>query len=306
MDIRTFKNLQDDVLNWLDEAGDTDTTLTLAKQAINTAHKKRVTQEKWPFMLWNKPQTFTTVSGQQSYALHQEFSRPSYFWNRNLVEPLTQYDNDQLLVSGLDWNNDTDSARRFLMRSPTMVQNQPTSASVLAVSSSSGSDTAATVTVTGETTSGIESETITAGTSSSKQFSYITKIRKDGVWVGTMTITSNAAAVTVLSLLPAEFGRSYPQLFLTAQPPAGEVVEYMFYRAASRLVDDNDIPDIPGEFAELTVWDTLLDFAAYNQYDAGVVSLWARRQQETLQLLQQTTDAKASGFQPDYINYIPR
>ena len=83
--IHTFRQLQNEVLRVLDEAGvatsENSTTRSLSKDFINQAHQLRCTEFPWSFMLWPRNETITTVGGQHQYALHPEFHRPYYFYH---------------------------------------------------------------------------------------------------------------------------------------------------------------------------------------------------------------------------------
>lgn len=306
-DVLTYKNLQDRVLAWLDEVGDAGTTLTLVKYALSKANKQRATQERWPFML-SEPTTFATVLNQQSYALDQDFFRPLYFKNLTLDMLMVQVAESTLVSSRVDWSQDQDSALRFALWGRSDVSAQPTSASVIAVASSSGTDTGtASVTLTGHTANGTVTEMVAVGASSVAQFITLTKVTKSATWVGTLTLTSNAGAVTNLQLFNTEAGRSYQKFFLMAQPPAGEVVEYRFYRQPASMTADTDRPDVPFPFEELLVFDALLQFSAYNEYDGGTVALWHEERDRLLLNLQQAySDAEAVTAAGDYTTFIPR
>lgn len=307
--IQTFKNIQDRILALLDEAGNTSTTLTLVKNAVNAAHTKRLTSERWPFMRWDSMQTLAVVAGQQTYALHSEFFRPIYFWNRTILDYLTEYDDVTLESAGVDWNTDHASALKFQMYGRTEVQNQPSAASVIAVSSSNATDNGArTVTIKGDTADGVRSETITCNSSGAVSFTKIIKVTKSDAWVGTMTLTSNAGAVTNLKLFADEYGRSYQQVFLLNIPDAAETIEYRFYRQPSTLVANNDRPDLPPPFEELLVYDALIELSAYNQYDTTTLRVWSDKRDEWLTGLRQSMTEQAESLQraTNYTSYVPR
>ena len=299
--VQTYKTLQDKVLAWLDEAGDTATTLTLVKYALNTANSKRVTQERWPFLLWPQTLTINTVVGQTHYSLHQEYLKPLEFRNQTTDRPLHQVtDSTEARARTCEG-----SATEFTLFSRTPVAAQPAAASVLSLSSSDPTDNGtASVTVTGDTATGTQTETITCGGSGAVLFTLITKVTKSSGWVGTLTLM--AGATTLLSLLPAEFGRSYQQFTLLNTPTDAEVLEYSFYRQPMAMTLDNDLPDVPTPFEDLLVFDTLLSFASYNQYDAGTVKLWQIQRDEILLALQQTADATALHALTDYTSYVER
>ncbi len=127
------------------------------------------------------------------------------------------------------------------------------------------------------------SETITpsgvtpvAGTTT---FTKILGVTKAAAWTGTLTMTSNAAAVTNLTLPGADFGRQYRTIELLSLPTANEVVEYQFFRQPVTLSADNDVPDIPSPHSRILVWDALLMMAGYlTQTSAQAVGIWAKQQ----------------------------
>lgn len=306
--IRTFKNIQDETLTWLDEAGDTDVSLALVKQSIRAAHEKRLTDERWAFML-SRPKTFSTVVAQQTYALDSEVLRLMYVKNLTTKNFLKEFTDQNMLNSGYDWSVDIDSALSYAIWGNLEVQNQPSSASVIAVSSSNTADnTVNSVTLRGDTALlGVQTETIACGASGAIVFTEILKVTKSAGWVGTLTLTSNVAAVTNLTLAAGEYGKSFKPFYLFASPSVAESLEYRFYRQPSPLVADNDRPDYPAPFEELLVWDALLDLATYNSYDAGMINYWTRKRDALLLSMQQTTnEAQTINQAAVYTDYIPR
>jgi hypothetical protein len=150
--VYTFKNLQDEVLGWLDEAGDTGTTLTNVKAGLNRSHQQRLMAAPWPFLLWPTVETFPTVSGTRVYTLHSEFWRPEYFYNRDTSSFLVETPARNLASTGDRWPTDTGRTVNFRY-GPTMpVAAQPFEASVVTRVSSSASDPTA---ATAETVYGI-------------------------------------------------------------------------------------------------------------------------------------------------------
>lgn len=302
--IRTFKNIQDECLAWLDEAGDTDVTLTLVKQAIRAAHELRLTTERWPFMLWPAIQFSTTTS--QFYALHPDCARLYYLKNLTIGQWLTEY-NESNIRAGENPNTDTDDAIQFQLGAISEVQTQPAITGVLTLASSAPSDNGtSTVTVTGDTASGVQSETIISGSSGAIQFrAPILKISKSSSWAGTLTLSSSGT--TLLTLLSTELGRSYPQVQLLATPPAGQLLEYRFYRQPSALVHDNDRPDLPPPFESILTWDTLLDMANYNTFDPSMVKFWQMRRDALLLNMQNAlNNPQTIGRAASYTDFIPR
>ena len=302
----TFKDLQDRVLRYLDEAGDTDTTLALVKDALNAANTLRAAKEKWPFLLWDAPVTLSIVPGQRVYTLHPQYHRPLYFYNQTVRDYLTQTTTQNLVASNADWNNDTGSALSFTLWSRSPVAQQPSSASALTLSSSSATDNGSmSVTVRGDTAQGVTTETIVCGTTGSVAFTRILRVTKSDGWTGTLTLA--AGATTLLTLFSEEAGRSYQQLRLLASPDTAETVEYLFYRQPTLMENDNDLPDIPPPYELLLVYDALLYFASYNEYTGTTVELWKLEQQKWQTALEQSmSDDTALEARVSYVDYVPR
>lgn len=317
-DIRTFKQLRDEVLRFLDQAGETGTSKLVIDDTLRGVHTARLTERKWAFMLWDEPQTLTTVVGQRRYGLHQEFFRPLYFWNAATKNYVTQHVESNLQLSPYatatdydrdggavtDWTTMVGTASRFKFAGLWPVQNQPTSASVLSVAGESGK----TVVVKGVATSGIVSETITVGTPSTNSFSKILAVSKGDGWTQTLTLTSNSGAVTNLVLTSTEMSRQYRVMELLSTPTAAEAITYQFYRKPSALLLDNDIPDIPGEFSRVLVFDALLQVAAYNKtLDRAAIGLWVNEQKRLEDgLIEYDQGGDAVGAESSYFSYVPR
>jgi hypothetical protein len=315
--ILTFENLREQVLTYLDQAGETGTPKDVVEQTLRRVHNSRLTERKWNFMLWDSLQTITTEAGKKFYSLHQEFFRPDFVFNRTakrtmvqvhggtLLPATGQVDYDTALAAGGDWTDQQGSALRFRLGSASPVQNQPSSASVLTVTGES----AKTVTVKGETSDGdVASETITVGTPGSIQFTRILQVTKGDGWTATMTLTSNAAAVTILKLRADEYGRQYRQLELINEPTAVETLVYKFYRKPTYLDSDNTIPDIPAPFSEVLVYDALLQMGAYNaNISAAAKQLWKEEQYRLEQgLIEYDEGPDSMGAAIQYQTYIPR
>lgn len=306
----TLDDIRTEVLSWLDEGSATTASSSYLNvtAAIKQAHTARLTEDTWKFMLWPRNESITTVSGQQAYSLHQEFLRPFSFVNTSRHEYMVEVPTRNIEPSGIDFYQDNDTGKFTLWgRSP--VKNQPSSASVITISSSSAADTAATkaITITGDTATGVTSESITpTGTTpvaGTVQFTQILSVTKGADWAGTMTMTSNSAAVTNLTLFPTEYGRSYQQMNLLYLPTAGETISYRFYRRPKELVNDTDVLDIPAPFERVVVFDTLLLMGAYdNRLDGGRSGLWRElRDNLDFQMRQAMLEGQSIGAQGRYI-----
>lgn len=310
--ILTFDDLFNEVLNALDEAGDTGTTLTLAKQFINQAQTMRLAQEPWPFLRWDGPETLTLTVGERFYTLHPEFWRPDYFYNRTSKEALIEVPAREIYATGERWPSDTGRTPFFRWAGLMPVADQPSAASVVTIVSTSASDNTAgkAITVEGIVSGVRRSESITpngttpvAGTLS---FTKVLRVTKGADWAGTMTMTSNGGAITLLTLLPTEYGRSYRQLELLRSPTSADTIEYVFFRLPTKLVNDNDIPDIPHPHSMILVWDALLMFAGYNtELEAKQIKLWGGMQADMeADMRRLWLEGTAQGARPRSVRHI--
>ena len=308
---RTLSDIRDVVLSWIDEVGNTDTTRTIVDNAINQAHKIRLSKRPWNFMM-SRPYTFTTVNDQQTYSLHPDFDRPIYFRDNTTNEDLVEVPLSSLLGSGANWNEDERDPKRFALWGRSPVSTQPATAGILSIVSSSVADASGKqVKITGDVSGGgTATETITAnGTTAANgtiAFSHITSVAKIGTWSGTMTL-KDVSANTLLTLGTADVAKSFPQLFLLASPEAGNVVEYRFYRRPTDLTADGDIPDIPPPYSDILIYDTLMMLGGYNSDMSGqAFKVWTSYQTE-LELAMESAhiEGQTLGAMPSYIRYIP-
>jgi hypothetical protein len=312
--IYTFRGLQDRVLRYLDEASDQDVTRAVVKDALNQAHLMRCASHPWPFMLWDTPETITTVVGQQIYPLHQEFARPLYVYNtttqRYLQEvPLRSLPEADVLPTGTSRG----AAETFALLGLTAVRIQPTSATTLALTSSNALDNSSTyqVAVKGvDSTNEVTVELMTPNgattVTSSVSFTKILGVTKAGEWNGTLTLRATTGGETLLRLLPTEMGRRYRQLYLFEPPAQAETISYRFFRQPLLLVNDYDVPEIPAEWSTILVFDALLLMAGYiDDISPTALKFWAE-QSDALQtgMFRALTDGQTLGAYPRFVRSV--
>jgi hypothetical protein len=315
--IYTFKGIRDEIFRLIDETSTNSPSLvSVIKDLVNQAHQQRCVEFPWTFMLWPRAQTFTTVIGQRRYALHQEFHRPVYFWNRTSKDYLEEVPFQSLANEGDDWNNTTGTARRFFYAGRQCVALQPSTDSPVTLVSSSGSDTGASynVVVRGEDANGaLRAELITpAGTSSmtgSITFRTLLGVTKAGSWNGTLTL-SDSGATTLLTLSACELGRAYPLIEVVEAPTTAEVIEYRFYRQPLMLINDYDVPEIPAPHSQILVWDALVGLSAGYLQDVptATVSVWREKQREAQMALYQAlaVEGQTLNARPRFVRTILR
>ena len=266
--VYTFKNLRDQVLRIVDELDET-TTEALVKELMNQAHQARCLERKWNFMLHPREVTLTTVANQRLYTLHQEFGRPMYFYNATTNEYLQEVGKEAIQENPTSLYADAvqNSVKQFAFIGETPFKDQPSTASTVSIVSNSASDTTAyQVVVKGENANGevfaeIVEMTGTTPVVTTGTFTFLTAISKNQAFNGTITVTCDSK--TVLTLLPWEMGRTYRQIMFLENPTGNETIKYRFYHQPLVLINDYDIPDIPGPYAQILVWDTLLLLSTY-------------------------------------------
>jgi hypothetical protein len=205
-----------------------------------------------------------------------------YFYNATVGRFLTEIPKEQL-----DENPDAlatitagSSASQFAFIGETPFKAQPTTAGTVSIVSSDAGDTGADYKVVfkGENAAGeVFAEIVTLnGTTpvaTSGQFAFLISLTKSQSFNGTITATCDGA--TVLTLLPWEMGRTYRQVYFLENPTGGEIINYRFYHQPLVLVNDYDVPDIPGPYSQMLVWDTLLLLSTYLVgVDPGKIELW--------------------------------
>lgn len=303
----TFKDLQDRTLRWIDEGGDTSTTLALVKDALNASHRRLLTAQQWPFMAWPRTESITTTSGISLYALNPNANRVYHFWDTTMHQYVPVIPRREWPAVGANRSNVATPPFGVMWGPNWPVSVQPTAASTVQIVSSNSADTAVTVIVTGiDSNNAMISETVTAnGTTtvtSSHSFVAITNLTKTGTWVGTLTVTAAVDSVTMLTLSPSEYGRWYPTIEFLEDPSNGRTYQYNFQRLPLTLDNDHDIPETPYPFSEIHVYDALLDLTTYNtELGAKEQSLWRARFDELMDGLLQSTDEAIVGSYPRFV-----
>lgn len=313
--MRTYKQLQDAVLLWMADSNDTGLMRDLVKQSLNQQHTQLLLEDRFDFMLWPKTETLSLVASQTVYALHPKFQQPYFFYNPDTDVYLEEIPARGLMESEADWNDGTfTDADRFMLTHLSAWKQQPSTTSVITVTTTGGTESASnSVVLQGVDGSGNAiSETLSSGSAwstltSSNSFAVLESLTKVGAsWARTITVT-DAAANTLLSLGATEFGRQYRMWETLGTPNAAKSILYRFYRAPRTLSYDNDVPDVPEAFDEILVLRSLRDMQGYSRATAEEMSRW-RTTCEVLetQLKMTYQQTRTMGGRPTYTRYIPR
>lgn len=193
-----------------------------------------------------RTQTITTVAGTKDYALNDDFHKEVYIRDGTNKAQLSRITLQQFID---DYNDTMDSSgtpdKYLILNSP--VKAQPSATSVLAIISTSTSDTG-TLKIRG-ISSGIEvAEDVTlTGTSSvnsANSYTEILQLTFGTALVGKVTITSNSAAVTVATVKAGTKDYRVKILRLHYTPSGIITITVPYIKRVLPLSDTNDVPII--------------------------------------------------------------
>ncbi len=223
-----------------------------------------------------------TILGEEEYRLPFDWGDIGIFWHEGFgypfeMAPITDrefYDS----VFSLDFSTRPEVYRLW---GEDGVEAQPTSASVLTVSSSSAADTSQTVRIEGLVSSLPDFEDFTLnGTSDvvgSKSFSRVDRVVKSASTTGRIIVTSNSANITIVTLPAGDILRtmSFYRIQLWPIPDDVYVINVQTYDRLKDLVDDNDVSALGQEFDEaLILWSTYIG----RKYDQDIPAATQVRQ----------------------------
>lgn len=311
--MKTFKNIQDEVLRWMADANDDGDLRTLVKDGVKASHTRLLTQTQWDFMLWPRTETISVTASNKYYSLHPLFFSPLFFYNPTTDEYLEDVAMKGLLESEADWQDGEESEpARFSLTGVARVLNQPAAAGAVTVATTGGSESSSNSVVIRGIVDGEErEETLSSGSawsslSGSLSFSQILDITKVGTtWTRTITVT--VGSTTILSLLSTEFGKQYRQFELLLSPTTSATILYRFYQRPRTLSRDNDIPQVPVEFEDILVYDTLLNMQGYARHTPDELGLFQTRHNELMKgLIDNYKLTRSLGARPTFVRYLPR
>jgi len=206
---------------------------------------------------WNSIQpdyTFDTVAGTQKYVLPDDFSKEISCTDTTNDRELSRTTLEKLISDYADIS-DSGTVERYCIIED-CVQEQPTSASVLTIVSSSASDTTQTILIRG-ISGGVEtyeSVTLTGTTDALTTNSYtrIKGISKSAVTAGYITIDSNSAAVTQAVIPKETLITNYKLILLHYVPASISTIALPYIINPMPLSQDYDYPIIDiGDLIEL-------------------------------------------------------
>jgi hypothetical protein len=227
-----------------------------------------------------------TILPREEYNLPIQASHRLFMWHNALgFTYQMKYITDQEFRSlGVD-DTTEDTPTHYRMWGEDMALEQPGSASVLTVSSSSSSDTSIDITIFGTVSGYPDFETITTNASNgtttvsgSKAFSEIERVVKQASSAGRITVTSNSGIVTV-AVLPVGntiSGIMYRKVQLWPLPTKVFPIHAMFYKEPFKLVNNSDVHDMGDQFDEAIILLAVAKLKYQNNQKEGdrFLTLW--------------------------------
>ena len=282
--LSTFKDLKNQALLLLDQQGDLGSGSIGDQQvaaAIAMAHNKRLTSQRWSFMLWPNPIKFSFVTGVQVYTLHPRAQMLTEFWNTGAGQIMKEVPTRARYKSGtefVDLTAQTGGDRfrfEFVQDSPIQL---PFAEGKLQITS--GGATLYYIDTNGNDTTDV----LTNGQFTSANVDTVYGVTKTDL---TQLLTITDSANTVVLNSPAnQVPVPYRQIRLFGPGANNETAQYRFYRKPRYLSADNDLPEIPFPFNHILVYDALLELYTYNDYTPP--EYWLKQQKDWEDQLNQT------------------
>ena len=214
------------------------------KRFCNEAYFETLRRLNWDGV--NLNHQISVVAGTRDYVLPSDFGKEKYVHDATNLRYIPWISPEELAEKFPDTLSTQSAVDRYTIFQDA-VRNQPSSASTLSFSSSSASDTTQTVRIKGTDANDVElDESITLnGTTAvptANTYKSIRSITKSASTVGRVTATSNAAAVTVAVLAPADLDYKVLKLRLHETPGTALTLNMPYHIKPYPLSNDYDAP----------------------------------------------------------------
>lgn len=192
--------------------------------------------------------TFTTSSSVRLYHFDASLCKILSVVDQTNDLPLTQISETEVEAFDPDLN-ESGSPTFYSLYGLSYISNQPTAASTISIVSSDNTDTTQTVQVVGTVGGQEDADTVTltgiVPAVTSKSFTALRRISKSAVTEGIITATSNAGAVTNVSISSRKLFREMQPIRLWPIPDASLTILVRFIRNPVPMRDAYDTPDLP-------------------------------------------------------------
>lgn len=201
-----------------------------------------------------------TIYGQEVYNLPIQTNKEALLYHEKFGFPFVlRYLTDREFYASAVNTLISYTPTHYHMWDVDMAIQQPLSASVISIVSSSTADTTQSATVFGTVSGYPDYETISLnGTTTvpgSKSFTNIDRIAKNGSTTGRVTITANSGNSTI-AVLPTgntTDGIRYKKIKIFPLPDSAFPIQVSFYKEPYRLVNDGDVHELGGDFDEAII-----------------------------------------------------
>ena len=219
---------------------------TIIKRYCNEGYREILRRINWDGI--NPDHQISVVAGTKDYVLPSDFGKEMYAYDATNLRYIPFISIQELAEKFPDTLSSQGTVDRYSVFQD-VVRKQPTSASTISITSSSASDTTQTVRIKGTDANDVElDESVTlTGTSaavSANTYKSIRSISKSASTIGRVTGTSNAAAVTVFIMAPADLDYKVLKLRLHYTPANALTLNFPYHVRPYSLSNDNDVPVI--------------------------------------------------------------
>ena len=233
---------------------------TFIRRALNRGQhviNSKSPQGGWFFLRqYRFPLSVTASTAAYSLSHLVDTSKIINFWDEDndvYINPMTEQAFRRRVPNP---SGDTGTSYLYRLKGYSPVQNQPSSASVITIVSSSASDTTQSVTIQGLNGSSVYiQETVdlngTTNAVSTASFSKIMGLSKSATTVGSVAVTSNSGGVTNVVIAPKDRFLSHPVVEFYTIPSETQTLYYDFTLKLSDIYDDDDCSLIPEKYHDV-------------------------------------------------------
>ena len=248
--------------------GDTSSARrTKIKDWINTAYDTCCRRFRWPQIFRGSEDTLTlTANSRWLYIPNKYAERIFFLFPHDLDAPAPGINIEALFYIYTSAFDSTGPVQNYAEAGEVTTQVAfSTTAEKLDLVSSSVSDTAVVCYIRGLDSSGTDeiSESVTlsgaVGVSSANTYSDLVQVTCDGTNVGVIAVTGNTSTTTYLTIAPGERTARYIRLRLAYVPTTADTYSYYYKKRVARLIDDNQVPEIPVSHA-------IVEYATASQF----------------------------------------
>ena len=294
----TYLSLSTDTLRYFDLASEATTSVdfVIVQAAVNKAHQRRCTENKWKFMLGSR-KTLTVVPGQQNYVLPvSDYNKMHFVYSSDRTEflqdtPTQAYANGDLSET---MDQDSTNATRYEVLPDASFLDETFTGAIPAfeVLVYTSTDVGKGLVIMGKDEDGADLiETLTptqTGTGpivaavSGETYYEITDIIKTDEFDGLVELNRAGNGDTLASYTAGVPMKKYPVLRFTTNPQQAEDLTYQYFKQPKLFQYDQQTPNIPFPHSGILMYDALLDLATYSELDSESVNIWRDKQQEYL------------------------